>query len=242
MRAENAQGGEKSPMPRPLSVILNLLVCLSTSALPPLAWSLPLPSESPLRELVPLTSWQRQFKITEGKDRGKVVPLTSEPDLANEKRWKLIFGNYAAVHVVREPGGALTMNRIDLPNSRSFIIYDSPLPVMPSDIASSDLIHRETGYKMYSLATGKLKRAGRVTHQVKPASRSQFDTPAGRLEGYYVEIDHRMDMEYYSQLHLTVGLGCQLDHGPVYGSGQYTLTKLGVFTESKAAGAALVAQ
>jgi hypothetical protein len=203
---------------------------------------LPLPSESPLRELVPLTSWQRQFKITEGKDRGKVVPLTSEPDLKNEKRWKLIFGNYAAVHVVREPGGALTMNRLDLPNSRSFIIYDSPLPVMPSDVSSLDLIHRETGYKMYSLATGKLKRAGRVTHQVKPASRSQFDTPAGRLDGYYVEIDHRMDMEYYSQLHLTVGLGCQLDHGPVYGSGQYTLTKLGVFTESKAAGAALVAQ
>jgi hypothetical protein len=229
-------------MRRPLSVIFNLLIWLSTSALPPLAWSLPLPSESPLRELVPLTSWQRQFKINEGKDRGKVVPLTSEPDLKNEKRWKLIFGNYAAVHVVREPGGALTMNRLDLPNSRSFIIYDSPLPVMPSDVSSLDLIHRETGYKMYSLATGKLKRAGRVTHQVKPASRSQFDTPAGRLDGYYVEIDHRMDMEYYSQLHLTVGLGCQLDHGPVYGSGQYTLTKLGVFTESKAAGAALVAQ
>jgi hypothetical protein len=229
-------------MRRPLSVIFNLLIWLSTLALPPLAWSLPLPSESPLRELVPLTSWQRQFKITEGKDRGKVVPLTSEPDLKNEKRWKLIFGNYAAVHVVREPGGALTMNRLDLPNSRSFIIYDSPLPVMPSDVSSLDLIHRETGYKMYSLATGKLKRTGRVTHQVKPASRSQFDTPAGRLDGYYVEIDHRMDMEYYSQLHLTVGLGCQLDHGPVYGSGQYTLTKLGVFTESKAAGAALVAQ
>jgi hypothetical protein len=51
-----------------------------------------------------------------------------------------------------------------------------------------------------------------------------------------------MDMEYYSQLHLTLGLGCQLDQGPVYGSGQYTLTKLGVFTESKTAGAVLVAQ
>jgi hypothetical protein len=171
-----------------------------------------------------------------------VIPLTAEPDLANGKRWKLIFGNYAAVHVVREPGGALTMQRLDLPNSRSFIIYDMALPVMPIDIKSADVIHRETGYKMYSLATGKLKRSGRVTHQVKPASSSQFDTPAGRLEGYYVEIDHRMDMEYYSQLHLTLGLGCQLDHGPVYGSGQYTLTKLGVFTEGKTAGAALVAQ
>jgi hypothetical protein len=229
-------------MRRPVAVILNLVICLSISVVPPIAWSLPLPSESPLRELIPLANWQRQFKITEGKDRGKVVPLTSEPDLANEKRWKLIFGNYAAIHLVREPGGGLTMERLDLVNSRSFIIYDSALPVMPNDVKSSALIHLETGYKMYSLATGKLKRAGRVTHRVKPASASQFDTPAGRLDGYYVEIDHRMDMEYYSQLHLTLGLGCQLDHGPVYGSGQYTLTKLGVFTESKAAGAALFAQ
>jgi hypothetical protein len=225
----------------PIAVKFSLMLCLIT-ALPAAAWSLPLPSESPLRELIPLTNWQRQFKITEGKDRGKLVPLTSEPDLTNDKRWKLIFGNYAAIHVVREPGGGLIMERLDLINSRSYIVYESALPVMPSHIGSSDLIRRETGYKMYSLATGKLKRAGRVTHQVKPASPSQFDTPTGRLDGYYVEIDHRMDMEYRSQLHLTLGLGCQLNDGPVYGSGQYTLTKLGVFTESKAAGAVLFAR
>lgn len=228
-------------MRRPFAVICNIIICLTISILPPIAWSLPLPSESSLRELIPLATWQRQFKITEGKDRGKVVPLTSEPDLANEKQWKLIFGNYAAIHLVRAAGGGLTMERLDLLKSRTYIIYDSALPVMPGDFRSSDHIRRETGYKMYSLATGKLKRSGRVTHQVKPASPSQFDTPAGRLDGYFVEIDHRMDMEYYSQLHLTLGLGCQLDQGPVYGSGHYTLTKLGVFTESKTAGAALLA-
>jgi hypothetical protein len=225
----------------PIAVKFGLMICLIT-ALPPAAWSLPLPSESPLRELIPLTNWQRQFKITEGKDRGKLVPLTSQPDLTNDKRWKLIFGNYAAIHLVREPGGGLIMERLDLINSRSYIVYESALPVMPSHIESSDLIRRETGYKMYSMATGKLKRAGRVTHHVKPASPSQFDTPTGRLDGYYVEIDHRMDMEYRSQLHLTLGLGCQLNDGPVYGSGQYTLTKLGVFTESKTAGAVLFAR
>jgi hypothetical protein len=48
-----------------------------------------------------------------------------------------------------------------------------------------------------------------------------------------------MDMEYNSQLHLTLGLGCRLDDGPVYGSGQYTLNKLGLFTETKTAAAGL---
>ena len=92
---------------------------------------------------------------------------------------------------------------------------------------------------MYSRDTGKLKRSGRVTHLVKRISRSQFDTPAGLLEGYYVELDHRMDMEYKSQLRLSLGLGFRLDEGPVYGAGQYTVRKLGLFTESKTAAAAL---
>jgi hypothetical protein len=38
---------------------------------------------------------------------------------------------------------------------------------------------------------------------------------------------------------MTLGLGCRLDDGPVFGSGNYTLTKLGLFTETKTAAAAL---
>ena len=98
----------------------------------------------------------------------------------------------------------------------------------------------QTGYKIYSRETGKLKRSGRVTHVVKRVSRSQFDTPAGLLEGYYIELDHRMDMEYKSQLRLSLGLGFRLDERPVYGAGQYTVRKLGLFTETKTAAAALV--
>jgi hypothetical protein len=73
---------------------------------------------------------------------------------------------------------------------------------------------------------------------VKQALPSRFATPAGLIDGYYIEIDHRMDMQY-AQLHMALGLGCRLDDGPVFGSGQYTVTKLGIFTEKKTAAAAL---
>jgi hypothetical protein len=195
-------------------------------------------NEATVRELIPLASWQKQFKITEGKDRGRVVSLISQPDLSNEKRWKLIFGDYAAIHMVRGSDGALMMERLDLVKNDSYILYQPALPIMPANINSS-VMRSETGYKMYNLETGKLKRGGRVTHLLKPPSFSQFDTPAGLFEGYYVEIDHLMDMEYRSQLHLTMGLGYRLNEGPVYASGHYTVTKLGVFTATKAAGAAL---
>ena len=219
--------------------VINLVVCfLVTFASAKVAWSFPMSNEATVRELIPLASWQKQFKITAGKDRGRVVSLISQPDLSNEKRWKLIFGDYAAIHVVRGSDGALMIERLDLVKNDSYILYEPALPIMPANINSS-VMRSETGYKMYNLETGKLKRGGRVTHLLKPPSFSQFDTPAGFFEGYYVEIDHLMDMEYRSQLHLTMGLGYRLNEGPVYASGHYTVTKLGVFTATKAAGAAL---
>jgi hypothetical protein len=93
---------------------------------------------------------------------------------------------------------------------------------------------------MYNVETGKLKRAGRVTHVVKRVSRSRFSTPAGVIDGYQIEIDHKMDLEYYSQLLLTATLGCRLDDGLVYGSAHYKLRKLGgLLTETKTSAAAL---
>jgi hypothetical protein len=47
-----------------------------------------------------------------------------------------------------------------------------------------------------------------------------------------------MDMQF-AQLHMSLGLGCRLDEGPVYGSGRYTLRKLGIFSETKTAAAGL---
>jgi hypothetical protein len=93
---------------------------------------------------------------------------------------------------------------------------------------------------MYSAETGRLKRAGRVTHVVKRISRSQFSTPAGLIDGYQVEIEHKMEMELQSQLLLAVSLGCRQDEGLVYGSTRYRLSKLGgLLTETKTSSAAL---
>src|SRR5215469_5537403 len=82
--------------------------------LPAIAWSLPPPRGITIRDLIPLVSWQKQFQITEGKDRGRVVSLISQPNPADEKRWTLVFGDYAGVLLVKNPNGALMMERLDL--------------------------------------------------------------------------------------------------------------------------------
>lgn len=131
------------------------------------------------------------------------------------------------------------MERIDLFKSKSTIVYEPALPILAGDIHSGGAIRFQARYRMYSTESGKLKRSGRATHLVKPILYSQFETPAGLIEGYYLEIEHRMDMEYYSQLLFKIGLGCRLEEGPVYGSAQYTLKRLGLFTETKSAAAGL---
>ncbi len=198
-----------------------------------------LPEHITAAELIPLTSSQKEFKIIDGKDQGRLVPLTVQADPGDEKRWRLSFGDYGRISL-HSSAGALIMDRLDLLNSKSYVVYEPALRVLPAEVNAAGTVVRQTGYKMYSAETGKLKRAGRVTHAVKRIARSQFSTPAGLIDGYHVEIEHKMDMEYHSQLLLTVGLGCRLDDGLVYGSAHYKLRKLGgLLTETKTSAAAL---
>jgi hypothetical protein len=193
-------------------------------------------------ELIPLASSQKEFKIIDGKDQGRLVPLVFQTDPANGKAWQLSFGDYGRIWL-RSSAGALIMNRLDLFKSKSYVVYEPELRVLPAEIDSAGAVVRQTNYKMYSVETGKLKRAGRVTHRVKRVSRSEFKTPAGVIDGYQIDIEHKMDMEYYSQLVLTVSLGCRVDDGLVYGSAHYNLRKLGgLLTETKTSAAALSAR
>jgi len=215
-------------------LVLALAVCLSTPALAGIALA---PQAGSLSQLIPLTTWDKQFKITEGKDRGRVVALTLRRDQDKNGSWYLTFGDYAGV-VLSNSGRGLMVDRLDLFKSHSQIVYENPLPILTPEIIDGRARRLQVGFKMFDAETGRLKRSGRVTHWVKRVSPSRFDTPAGVIDGYFLEIDHRMDMPY-AQLQMALGLGCRLDEGPVFGSGLYTLTKLGIFTESKTAAAAL---
>jgi hypothetical protein len=214
------------------AVGLTMSLALSAATIATVAWSLPIQRQVTLTELMPLTTWQKQFKIIEGKDRGKVVSLIMHNVPAREDRRKLIFGDYASILMIRDSQGGLAMERLDLFKSRSHIVYEPALPILPRDITSGQTTQHRASFKMYDTETGRLKRTGSTTHWLKRVAHSRFDTPAGIIDGYNIDIDHQMDMQY-AKLHITLGLGCRLDDGPVYGSGQYTLTKLGLFTERK---------
>ena len=214
---------------------LALSVALSGTTV---AWALPLQRAVTLKELMPLNAWQKQFEIMEGKDRGRVVPLTMHNVPPEEDRRKLIFGDYASIIVVSDAQGGLAMERLDLIKSHSHIVYEPALPILPRTITSGHATQHQAIFKMYDSETGRLKHAGRTTHRLTKVAHSRFDTPAGIIDGYNIDIDHRMDMPF-AKLYITLRLGCRLDDGPVYGLGQYTLTKLGLFTETRTVAAGI---
>jgi hypothetical protein len=220
----------------PARIVLILTAVLSATVFGRATGAFSAPYAVTVKELIPLANWQKQFKITDGKDQGRLVPLTFKN--GSREGWSLSFGDYAGVHLRNDATGALMLERLDLFKGRSFIVYDPALPILARDIASGVAILRQANFKMYDRDSGKLKRTGQASHLVKQVSRSQFETPAGLIDGYYIEIEHRMDMQF-AQLLMSLGLGCRLDEGPVYGSGRYTLRKLGIFSETKTAAAAL---
>lgn len=187
---------------------------------------------------LPLATWKKQFEITEGKDRGTIVPLSLQRAAAAGGHWNLRFGDYGAI-LIQDTSRGLVVERLDLIKSGSYIVYEPALPILAAETPDYN-VPREANFKMFDAKTGKLKRSGRVTHQVKEVAPWRFETPAGPIDGYYVLIEHRLAMRY-AELDMALGLGFRLDEGPIFGSGRYTLTKLGIFKEKKIAAAALAA-
>jgi hypothetical protein len=168
----------------PFSIVISLVVYLSTPAIAGIVLA-PSPQDVSLKKLIPLSTWNKQFKITEGKDRGKVVPLTLHRDRAKEGQWKLVFGDYAGILLRNDGSGGLTMERLDLFKSHSYVVYEPALPILTTDITSGGAIRRQASFKMFDVETGRLKRAGRVTHWVKEVSPSRFDTPRSHRRLFY---------------------------------------------------------
>jgi hypothetical protein len=60
-------------------ILMLITYCVATSALVGVAWPLSGPREITVKELIPLVSWQKQFKITEGTDRGNLFRSSLNP-------------------------------------------------------------------------------------------------------------------------------------------------------------------
>jgi hypothetical protein len=124
-----------------LSLVAFILFLTLSSIGLDISWAGPLVQEGGVKELIPASNSQKQFKITDGKDLGNVVPLTSVA-LSDEKRWKLVFGNYAGVYLLQEAGGEVIIERLESFKSRNAIVYEPALPIVPSDINLANLIRR----------------------------------------------------------------------------------------------------
>jgi hypothetical protein len=140
-------------------IIFTLVVYISVPASAGIVLA-PSPQDVSLKQLIPLSTWNKQFKITEGKDRGKVVPLTLHRDRGKEGRWNLVFGDYAGIVLRNDAAGGFTMERLDLFKSHSYVVYEPALAILTTDVAAGGAVRHQASFKMFDIETGRLKRAG----------------------------------------------------------------------------------
>src|SRR5262245_72039 len=124
--------------------------CVATSAFIGSAWSVRQLPAITARALIPLAGSQKQFKSTDGKDRVRIVPLISQPDLADDQRWQLVFWDYASILFVKNLQGDPMIERLDLFKSRTYIIYEPALPLLPNAVNLVGSAELQTGYRMYN--------------------------------------------------------------------------------------------
>src|SRR5215831_5632845 len=103
--------------------------------------------------------------------RTAVESFRSSPNRISrtDQRWQLVFGDYVSILLVKNLSGGPMIERLDLFQSRTYIVYEPPLPLLPSAVNLVGSAELQTGYRMYNRETGKLKRSGRVIHSVKRA-------------------------------------------------------------------------
>ena len=153
-------------------------------------WSLPPSQESHGLGAIPLASGRKQFKNYRRQGPRQSGRADIAARFANEKRWKLIFGNYGPFTSAR-PGGTLMMERPRLCQKPQLHRYEPALPIMPL-LLNHRISSRARRVQMYSLETGQTKTEGRVTHMVK--QRRLGSLTLGRYAGrLFIEIDHRME-------------------------------------------------
>ena len=85
-------------------IVFIFALLAATATLAGITSPLSLPQRVTATELIPLTSSQKEFKIIDGKDQGRLVPMTFQADATDEKRWKLSFGDYGRIFLRSSSG------------------------------------------------------------------------------------------------------------------------------------------
>ena len=156
-----------------------------------------------IMSLVPKTG---EFLIRSGKGSGKKVSMSMKRSKESPDLWMLTFKNFYRLFIYGTSRGTVQITRIEILDRQKAISFNPSIEFVPSRIAATTRMERSGWTKVSNLASGKNINEGTFTHSLKGVSRTDFETPAGMVDGYLILHESWLDLKYAKlRIHLEAG-------------------------------------
>ena len=183
-------------------------------------------------QLVELKARKGSFKIVQGKEKGKCVPMTLKAPATDGDVWQLTFDGICRLFLRQTPAGALRVHRMEMLKDKKRFLFHPPFELIPEFFTPGRQIQTTGTATIENMETGEGSNSGSYCHEIQALSRTTLDTPAGPVKGYLLEYEFRVDLEY-SDIELNLETGWSENRRLVYWRTQTTIEKLGLFSETK---------
>ena len=183
-------------------------------------------------QLVELKERKANFKILQGKDSGQCVTMTLKAPTASRDAWQLSFEGICRLFLRQTSEGGLHVRRMEMLKDKRRLFFHPPFELIPEFFTPGRQIQSTGTADIENMETGKLTNSGSYCHEIQALTRTTLDTPSGPKEGYLLEYEFHVDLDY-SDLELNLETGWSKDRRLVYWRTQTTIEKLGLFSETK---------
>lgn len=141
-------------------------------------------AENPL----PLKPIQRAFLFTEGKREGEKLQLRLER-IKKGNVWQLQLGDLIVAEIFSDQQGDLRLLQINDPKENTVITYEPAILLIPATIHPNVDVGQRVQATVIDLKTREISHQAMVSHRLKSIVQTYFYTPAGKYEGYQVQIE-----------------------------------------------------
>lgn len=226
-----------------VSLVCTMLWLLTATAVP--AWAKAgdeVAADAPAKRervegasLWPLERGDATFELTGGeREEPEIVQQRTAAVEGRKGAWQVELEGVNTLYVVRTRSGATRLYRLDMPEAGEggyAAVFLDPVTVLPATLEPGDLPREKSRVQIFNLATGELQHEGTARSEITNVGKATLDTPAGKFDGYLLELDLTLDMDM-AQMRLHFDCGLAPGRGIVYRRVRSTLEKLGLFGET----------
>ena len=186
--------------------------------------------EIPAENLISLDPRKATFKIVQGEGEGKLVPMTLKAS-TKEGEWSLAFENLYRLLIFRAPDGAVQVHSMELMERNERVEFQPAFVLIPARIKAGQRTRRSGRVQVYDIEAGNQAYSGSYTEIIKELSRSDFNTPTGTIDGYLLEYEFEIRLDY-ADIRIDLANGWSKDQRLIFWRSKRTVSKLGLFGET----------